>query len=598
MSRRRPCRRLIVSDSESEPDDIEMNHVIDREEEPIEIDPDLGRNVTTLLDAPFKVYEAEAKLYNSLAKREVIAPVDIDYDYWKDRMDDGDKFSRKFVRLLQRVKLEKWAGIDENAYPLLMREFYTSISISDEGTIRCRFDGMWFKFTTADIMEEFGFYANVGPKEGHARDENGEYIDRDEQYDEEEFWDEIKCLGIGRTEGFPLTAVQCNALYITYRYLAKSVFGKEKIAKIPKEDLYLLWKIKKWRDQDLIEYPETRDFRPINLYPYILATIKNTCRLKVAKNSKLSLGAFITCLAKRKGWNGNKHRGVVEPVPLPMRERLLRTPMRPEGKKVPITFLRKRTDDEDADLKDLRPRPQSVEIFATEMVPPVLDENPPAYQTRARTNRAKKGKKTAPEPSDRSPEKDRSTAHRSPRIDHTTDRSIPMDRSPTPPHRSPSIDRSPPSIDRSPSPMDRSTPTPIDPPVPLPPLVFDVPIMPTQGRTKKNIERPGQDSTLPPNAFSTGPSVARVSFDGPTRKEYDEFKQETRANLQALKEGQATILSYIDEDREWKKEQRRLVTGNRELLELMMLDTVGGVEDEGDEMNEDMVVNDTTPDEP
>ncbi|KAL3656054.1 hypothetical protein CASFOL_000450 [Castilleja foliolosa] len=146
--------------------------------------------------------------------------------------------------------------------------------------------------------------------------------------------------------------------------------------------------------------------------------------------------------------------------------------------------------------------------------------------------------------------------------------------------------------------MDRSPTPPIDPPVPLPPLVFDVPIMPTRGRTRKNIERPGQSSTLPPNAFSTGPSVARVSFDGPTRKEYDEFKQETRANLQALKEGKATILGYIDEDREWKKEQRRLIKGNRELLELMMLDAVGGLEDDEDKMNEDMVVNDTTPDEP
>ncbi|KAL3629079.1 hypothetical protein CASFOL_027140 [Castilleja foliolosa] len=147
------------------------------------------------------------------------------------------------------------------------------------------------------------------------------------------------------------------------------------------------------------------------------------------------------------------------------------------------------------------------------------------------------------------------------------------------------------------SPIHRSPTPPIDPPVPLPPLVFDVPIMPTRGRTKKNIERPGQNSTLPPNAFSTGPSVARVSFDGPTRKEYDEFKQETRASLQALKEGQATIHSYIDEDREWKKEKRRLIKGNRELLELIMHSGVGGWDDE-DEMNEDMVVNDTTPDEP
>ncbi|KAL3633253.1 hypothetical protein CASFOL_022780 [Castilleja foliolosa] len=354
MSRRRGSRFIIASDSEFE-HDVEMNRAIEEEDE--EIDHDLGDDVTKELGAPFMVYEAEADLYKSLAKRDIIAPVNIDYECWKLLAADGDAFAKKFTRLIRRLKLVKWAGIEENAYPTLMREFYTTVSISANGTIECRFGGKWCKFTTSDIMNEFGYYASEGANEGGARDAKGEYIDRDEQYNEAAFWEEIKCLGIGETEGFPLTAVQDNALYITYRFLAKSIFGKEKIAKIPKEDLYLLWKLLKWRDQDLVAYPETHGFRTINLYPYVLATIKNTCYIKVAKSSKLSLGTMITVLAKKKGWNPGTNDEIIEPTPLPLRERLLRTPLRPEGKRVPITFLRKRTDDEDADLKSLHPVP-------------------------------------------------------------------------------------------------------------------------------------------------------------------------------------------------------------------------------------------------
>ncbi|KAL3619797.1 hypothetical protein CASFOL_034709 [Castilleja foliolosa] len=567
MSRRRGSRFIIASDSESEPD-VEMNEAIEEKDD--EVDHDLGVDVTRKLVAPFKVYEAEADLYKSLAKRDVIAPVNIDYECWRLLAADNDAFAKKFTRFIRRLKLVKWAGIEENAYPTLMREFYTTVSITGDGTIECRFGGKWCKFTTADIMDAFGYHASEGVKEGGARDVNGEYIDRDEQYDEAAFWDEIKCLGIGKTKGFPLTAVQDNALYITYRFLAKSVFGKEKIAKIPKEDLYLLWKLLKWRDQDLVEYPKTHGFRPINLYPYVLATIKNACYIKVAKSSKLSLGTMITVLAKKKGWNPGEDDEKIESTPLPMRERLLRTPLRPEGKKVPITFIRKRTDDEDADLKlklkaNTLPVPESVEVFATELAPNVDYAPPPElFTTRIYSE--------GPAPMDRSP------AHRSPA--HRSDPG--STRSPPPPDRS--------TMDRSPS----HRPTPIDPPEAPP--VFDVPILPTRGpvtraRAKKDIQRPGQGTTLPPSPFSTGPSVARVSFDGPTRKEYEEFKQETRASHRAILEGQAIMHRYIEEDRAWKKEQRAL-------LKLLMHGCVGGMEDDEEKENDERDDHDPTPSEP
>ncbi|KAL3651815.1 hypothetical protein CASFOL_004817 [Castilleja foliolosa] len=199
-----------------------------------------------------------------------------------------------------------------------------------------------------------------------------------------------------------------------------------------------------------------------------------------------------------------------------------------------------------------------------------------------------------PAPKDRSPQVDRSPAHRSPRIDRAA---------------APPVDRSPPPVDRPPHP-NRSTP--IDPPeapidstgsrttinvvnFPAPP-VFDVSILPTRGpvtraRAKKDIQRPGQGTTLPPSPFSTGPSVARVSFDGPTRKEFDDFKQETRANHKALMEGQSVLLRYIDEDRAWKK-------GQRELLELIMHGCVGGVEDDEEKMDDEHDAKDPTPSEP
>ncbi|KAL3646388.1 hypothetical protein CASFOL_011568 [Castilleja foliolosa] len=162
------------------------------------------------------------------------------------------------------------------------------------------------------------------------------------------------------------------------------------------------------------------------------------------------------------------------------------------------------------------------------------------------------------------------------------------------------MDRSPPPADRSPAHLNRSTPIDPSETPPMiklpPPPVFEVPIQPTKGhvtraRAKKDIQRPGQGTTLPPNPFSTGPSVARVSFDGPKRKEFDEFKQETRANHRALMEGQAVLLRYIDEDRAWKK-------GQRELLELIMHGCVGGMEDDEEKMDDEHVAEDPTPSEP
>ncbi|KAL3618806.1 hypothetical protein CASFOL_037329 [Castilleja foliolosa] len=137
MSRRRGSCFIISSDSESE-HDVEMNEGIDED-----VDHDLGDDVTKELGAPFKVYEAEADLYKSLAKRDIIAPVNIDYECWKLLAADGDAFAKNFTHFIRRLKLVKWAEIEENAYPTLMREFYTTVSISADGTIECRFGGKW-----------------------------------------------------------------------------------------------------------------------------------------------------------------------------------------------------------------------------------------------------------------------------------------------------------------------------------------------------------------------------------------------------------------------------------------------------------------------
>ncbi|KAL3656114.1 hypothetical protein CASFOL_000510 [Castilleja foliolosa] len=404
-----------------------------------------------------------------------------------------------------------------------MHELYTTVSISSDGTIECRFGGKWCKFTKFDIIDAFGFYASEGEKEGGRPDGNGVYNDPDEEYDEKKFWDGIKCKDIRETQGFPLTAVQVNVVYLAYRYLAKSVFGKEGIAKIPKDDIYLLWKILQWRSRDLEDYPELRGFRPINLYPYILATIKNTTYIKVAKSSKLSLGAMITVFALRKGWTPGVNDKKIEPRMLPLGDRLFRTPLHPEGKPVPITLLRDRNDDEDADLKRKAPN-----------VPP------------------------APMLLETVPQPDRPQPNRSPPQ---------LDRPSPPPYRSP-LQANRPSPNRSPSHPIRSSPIdqPESPALPAfpAPLVFEAPPA-RRARARKDRSRPGKQ--VPPSP----PHVARVSFDGPTRKEFEAMKSDMRANHRAMMEGQAVIHRYIEEDRSWKKE-------NRELMNLL-LDRNGFVED-------------------
>ncbi|KAL3619721.1 hypothetical protein CASFOL_034633 [Castilleja foliolosa] len=209
MSRGR-IPRWVVQESESE--NGEQNKEVEEEE----VDRELGDDVTHDLGAPFTVYEAVVELYKSIIKRKTTPPIIVNFEFWKGKMAEGDRFARNFVRLLQRLRLEKWIGITECAYPKLMHEFYTTVSISSDGTIECRFGGRWCKFTKYDIIDAFDFYASGGEKEGGRPDIDGIYKDCDEEYDEVKFWDELKCKDIGDTQGFPLTAVQDNAVYLAY----------------------------------------------------------------------------------------------------------------------------------------------------------------------------------------------------------------------------------------------------------------------------------------------------------------------------------------------------------------------------------------------
>ncbi|KAL3613636.1 hypothetical protein CASFOL_041710 [Castilleja foliolosa] len=227
---------------------------------------------------------------------------------------------------------------------------------------------------------------------------------------------------------------------------------------------------------------------------------------------------------------------------LPTGKRLLRTPLRPEGKPVEITILRNRDDDEDADfVPKVPPAPRTKRAAKTKSAPPIgtttdqpeipigIDTDPPQDSIGAGAD---------PTPAPIGPQTDPLAAP----IGTFTDPPLhPIDNT-TDPWGADSA----PVTDQSQHPP-----------------VFEAPIPPTLGpvtraRARKDIRRPGQDSTIP-LPFSTGPSVARVSFDGPTRQEFEDFKQETRANHRALMEGQATLLRYVEEDRAWKKRQRELV---------------------------------------
>ncbi|KAL3622445.1 hypothetical protein CASFOL_033856 [Castilleja foliolosa] len=333
-------------------------------------DAELGEDVTIKLGAPFKVYEDEAKLYESLKTRDVIRPVNIYYRFWELMAENGDRFGKEFLRLIDLLKLGKWASIEECAYPTLMREFYTTVSISGDGTIKCRFGGKWCKFTKLEFMDAFGYYACEGTEEGALPDHRGFYPKQDVLYDEKKFWDSMKCKDVGETDGFPVMALYDNPVFVMYRFLAKSVFGKEKAVAIPKDELYLLWKILKARDQELESRPGTSTSRPINLYPFVLSTIMKTKYLKAKQPPKLSLGAMITVLAKRRGWQPGANDEKVSLTYLRLIQRLLRTPMRPKGKMVQVCCLRRRDEDVDADIKYYLMRAPHMLYYFDDFTPP------------------------------------------------------------------------------------------------------------------------------------------------------------------------------------------------------------------------------------
>ncbi|KAL3639284.1 hypothetical protein CASFOL_017191 [Castilleja foliolosa] len=333
-------------------------------------DDELGEDVTIKLGAPFKVYEAEAELYESLKTRDVIRPVNIYYRYWQLSAEEGNAFAKVFLRLIDLLKLGKWAGIEEYAYPNLVREFYTTVRISGDGTIGCRFGGKKCKFTRLEFMDTFGYYANEGIEEGGRPDRRGFYPKRDELYNEKEFWDSIKGKGLGETEGFPLTALHDNAVFLMYRYLVKGDFGREKVSAIPKDELYLLWKFLKARDQELENRPETLTPRLINLYPFVLSSIMKTTYLKAKRPPKLSLGDMITVLAKRRGWLPGANDEKVPFTFLRLIERKLRTPMRPKGKTIQVCCLRNCDDDEDDDIKYYAARAPSMLKYVENYTPP------------------------------------------------------------------------------------------------------------------------------------------------------------------------------------------------------------------------------------
>ncbi|KAL3632240.1 hypothetical protein CASFOL_025224 [Castilleja foliolosa] len=333
-------------------------------------DAELGDDVSVKLGAPFIVYEAEAKLYESLKARDVIRPVNIDYKNWQFLAEDGHAFAKEFLPLIDLLKLGKWAMIAEYAYPVLIREFYTTVSILGDGTIKCRFGGKWCKFDKLEFMDAFGYYACEGTEEGARPDRRGFYPKQDVLYDEKKFWDSMKCKDVGETDGFPVMALYDNPIFVMYRFLAKSVFGKEKVTAIPKDELYLLWQILKARDQELENRPGTSTSRPINLYPFVLSTIMKTKYLKAKQPPKLSLGAMITVLAKRRGWQPGANDEKVSFTYLGLIQRLLRTPMRPKGKMVQVCCILRRDEDVDADIKYYLMRAPHMLYYFDDFTPP------------------------------------------------------------------------------------------------------------------------------------------------------------------------------------------------------------------------------------
>ncbi|KAL3622965.1 hypothetical protein CASFOL_031781 [Castilleja foliolosa] len=268
--------------------------------------------------------------------------------------------------------------------------------------------------------------------------------------------------------------------------------------------------------------------------------IKNTTYIKPSKSSNLALGAMVTELAWSKGWRpGNMKK--VRPRMLPTGKRLLRTPLRPKGKLVEITILRNRDDDEDADfVPKIPPEPRTNRATKTKSAPPIgAQADPPQVPI---------GASTDPTSATIGPQTDSPAAPIGPLTD-------------PPPH----------PIEESADPHGEAptdpTAAPERPGFPFP-LEFEVPPV-LRARAKKDRTRPGQQ--VPPSP----PRVARVSFDGPTKKEFEEMRSEMRANHRATMERQVRIEAKMDrffeESRVWR-------ASDRELKDLL-LDRNGFVDD-------------------
>ncbi|KAL3646793.1 hypothetical protein CASFOL_009337 [Castilleja foliolosa] len=100
--------------------------------------------------------------------------------------------------------------------------------------------------------------------------------------------------------------------------------------------------------------------------------------IKKEKNSSLTLGAMITVLALSKDWKPGTNEKKVLPRILPFGNRLLRTPLHPEGKSVPITILRDPNANEDEGYDPKAPTETLHEIDDGVEVEPIPDPELPA----------------------------------------------------------------------------------------------------------------------------------------------------------------------------------------------------------------------------
>ncbi|KAL3626957.1 hypothetical protein CASFOL_029170 [Castilleja foliolosa] len=134
----------------------------------------------------------------------------------------------------------------------------------------------------------------------------------------------------------------------------------------------------------------------------------------------------------------------------------------------------------------------------------------------------------------------------------------------------PLTDPPPHPIEDSADPRDEARTDPTAPECPMFPFPLEFEASPAiRARAKKDRTRPGEQ--VPPSQ----PRVARVSFDGPTRKEFEEMKSEMRANHRATMERQVRMEAKIDQ---FFEESRAWRASDRELKDLL-LDRNGFVDD-------------------